>query len=62
MDPKDAAANTFVTEVREMLKKHGQTSLSVGKHLAGGKPNLTHALSPACLLARLAPGGKKRSS
>jgi hypothetical protein len=62
MDPKDAAANTFVTEVREMLKQYGHAPLAVGKHLPGGKPNLTHKLSPACLLVRLAPGGRKRSS
>ncbi|MBL9079363.1 MAG: hypothetical protein JNL08_17815 [Planctomycetes bacterium] len=60
LDPKDAAANKFLDRVRALLKPYGQLPLDVGPHLAARKPNLTHPLSPACLLARLAPAGKRR--
>lgn len=62
IDPKDGAANQFLNSVRAMLKPYGQLPLVVGPDLASGKPNLKHTLSPACLLMRLAPAGKKRSS
>jgi len=61
IDPKDAAANTFLNEVRAMLKPYGHLPLVVGPHLPDGTPNLKHTLSPACLLLRLAPTGKRRS-
>ena len=60
IEPKDTAAQQFLERARVLLKPFGHLPLEVGKHLGGGKPNLTHALSPACLLVRLAPGGKKR--
>ncbi|HEX6811017.1 MAG TPA: hypothetical protein VF384_05270 [Planctomycetota bacterium] len=62
LDPKDAAAEKFIAEVRALLKPYGRVPLEVGPDLPGGKPNLKHTLSPACLLARLGPAGKRRSS
>ncbi len=62
LDPKDAAANHFLNSLRALVKPYGQLPLSVGPHLASNKPNLKHTLSPACVLIRLAPAGRKRSS
>jgi hypothetical protein len=62
LDPKDATAAKFIDELRAMLKPYGRVPLEVGPDLAGGKPNLAHTLSPACVLARLGPAGKRRSS
>jgi hypothetical protein len=56
-----AAANKFVDEARALLKPYGLLPLDVGPNLSGGKVNLAHELSPACLLMRLAPAGKRRS-
>lgn len=61
LDPKDAAANHFLNSLRALVKPYGQLPLSVGPHLASNKPNLKHTLSPACVLIRLAPAGRKRS-
>lgn len=61
LEPKDAAVGKFLDEVRAMLKPYGQLSLDVGPHGAGRTPNLKHTLSPACLLVRLAPAGKRRA-
>jgi hypothetical protein len=61
LEPKDAAAAKFLDEVRALLKPYGQLPLDVGPHLGNRKPNLKHTLSPACLLVRLAPAGKRRS-
>jgi hypothetical protein len=58
MDPKDSAAQEFITSVRELLRPFGHLPLAVGKHLAGGKPNLAHPRSPAGMLVRLLPGSK----
>ena len=60
LDPKNTAASKFVDEVRALLKPYGHLPLVVGRNQAGGKPNLTHPLSPACLLVRLAPAGRRR--
>jgi hypothetical protein len=60
LDAKDNQAMAFVTRVRELLQPYGHLPLEVGKNLPSGKPNLTLVLSPACLLARLLPGPKKR--
>ncbi len=57
-----AASNKFVDEVRALLKPYACLPLDVGAQLAGKKPNLTHPLSPACLLACLAPAGKRRTA
>ena len=54
------AANKFVDEARALLKPYGMLPLDVGPNLSGKKPNLKHTLSPASLLARLAPAGKRR--
>lgn len=62
LDPKDSNANKFVDQLRAKLKPYGSLPLDVGPNLGGGKPNLKHPLSPACVLVRLAPSGKKRSS
>ena len=61
LDPKDSAVNDFLNALRALLKPYGQLPLSVGPHLSSHKPNLQHTLSPACVLVRLAPAGKKRS-
>lgn len=61
LDPKDTAANQFLNEVRALLKPYGHLPLEVGPNLANHKPNLKHPLSPACLLVRLAPSGRRRS-
>ena len=61
LDPKDANAGKFLDRVRALLKPYGHLPLSVGPDLPGHKPNSKHTLSPACILVRLAPGGKKRS-
>lgn len=55
------AAAKFLDEVRTLVKPYGGLPLDVGPHLASKKPNLGHTLSPACLLVRLAPAGKRRS-
>lgn len=58
IDPKNAAANDFFANVRALLKPFGHMPLLVGPDQGGGKPNLKHTLSPACLLVRLAPEPK----
>lgn len=60
MDPKDAAAQEFVARVRELLQPYGHLPLEVGKHLPSGRPNTAHPLSPAALMVRLLPAGRKR--
>ncbi|MCA8954066.1 MAG: hypothetical protein KDE27_31450 [Planctomycetes bacterium] len=60
IDPKNNAANDFFANVRALLKPFGYLPLAVGKDLAGGKPNLAHELSPACLLLRLGPAVKAK--
>lgn len=60
LDAKNSDAMAFVVRVRELLKPYGHLPLDVGKNLPTGKPNLAAVLSPACLLARLLPGPKKR--
>lgn len=62
LDPKNSAVSKWVDEVRALLKPYGHLPLSVGPHGKDGKPSTRHELSPACLLARLAPApkGKKR--
>ena len=62
LDPKDADATKFLTRLRELLAPYGYLPLEVGKHLPSRKANTQHALSPACLLVRLAPAGRRRSS
>lgn len=61
LDPKDAGANSFLNSLRALMKPYGHLPLCVGPDLPSGKPNLKHVLSPACLLVRLAPAGKRRS-
>lgn len=53
-------AGKYLDELRAILKPYGQLPLDVGPHLSGRKVNLKHPLSPACLLVRLAPAGKRR--
>jgi len=60
LDPKDAGANKFLDRVRALLKPYGHLPLDIGPNLSTHKPNLAHVLSPACVLARLGPPGKKR--
>lgn len=60
IDAKDAAAGKFLDEVRALLKPYGFLPLDVGPHLSGRRVNQGHPLSPACLLVRLAPAGKRR--
>jgi hypothetical protein len=55
-----AVANKHLDELRALVKPYGRLMLDVGKNLPGRKVNLEHALSPACLLVRLAPAGKRR--
>ena len=54
------AASKFLDEVRALLKPYGYLPLDVGPHLPNRKVNLSHPLSPASLLVRLAPAGKRR--
>lgn len=61
LDPKDPVANKFLDQLRARVKPYGRLPLEVGPDLASGKPNMKHPLSPACVLVRLAPSGKKRS-
>jgi len=63
LDPKNSTVSKWVDEVRALVKPYGHLPLSVGPHGKDGKPSNKHELSPACLLARLAPPpkGKKRS-
>lgn len=60
LEVKDAHVGKFLDEVRALLKPYGCLPLDVGPNLAGRKVNLKHPLSPACLLVRLAPAGKRR--
>ena len=62
LDPKNSAVKKWVDEVRAVVKPYGHLPLSVGPHGKDGQPSKKHELSPACLLARLAPApkGKKR--
>ncbi len=55
-----AVAGKHLDELRALLKPYGRLPLDVGPNLPGKKANLKHALSPACLLVRLAPPGKRR--
>ena len=55
LDPKDSAVAKFVDELRACMKPYGHVPVSIGPHGKNGKPNLKHNLSPACILARLAP-------
>ena len=55
LDPKDSAVAKFVDELRACMKPYGHVPVSIGPHGKNGKPNLKHKLSPACILARLAP-------
>ncbi len=54
-DPQDSAVAKFVDELRACMKPYGHVPVSIGPHGKNGKPNLKHKLSPACILARLAP-------
>ncbi len=58
LDPKNAGVRKWVDEVRALLKPYGHLPLSVGPHGKSGKPSEKHLLSPACLMARLAPADK----
>ncbi len=63
LDPKDGPTGDFLNRVRVLLAPYRGMPLDVGKDLPRGKVNLTHPLSPTCLLLRLGPpakGGKKR--
>ncbi|MEC7583972.1 MAG: hypothetical protein VYE77_06615 [Planctomycetota bacterium] len=60
MEPKDKAAQDFITAVRGMLAPYGHLPLEIGPHQPGGKPNTERLLSPACLMVRLLPVGRKR--
>jgi len=60
IDSKDGPANDFLNSLRATLKPYGHLPIDVGPHLSSRKPNLKHTLSPACLLLRLAPAGKRR--
>lgn len=60
LDPKNAAAKKWVDELRALVKPYGHLPLSVGPHGKAGKPSTKHELSPACLLARLAPPAKTK--
>ena len=60
LDPKDAEANEFLNTLRATMKPYGHLPIDVGPHLGGRKPNCKHTLSPACVLARIAPAGKRR--
>ena len=55
LDAKIPAVAKFVDELRACLKPYGHVPVSVGPDGSNGKPNLKHTLSPACILARLAP-------
>ncbi len=59
IDP--GVAGKYLDELRALVKPYGYLPLDVGPNLGSKKVNLTHSLSPACLLVRLAPPGKKRS-
>lgn len=60
IDPKDTAAGEFFAAVRALVKPYGHLPLQVGPDLPNGQVNLQHPLSPACLLVRLAPTGRRR--
>ncbi len=55
LDPKSPAVAKFIDELRACLKPYGHVPVSIGSEGSNGKPNLKHTLSPACILARLAP-------
>lgn len=61
IDGKEGPVGKFLDELRAMMAPYGQLPLDVGPYVGGRKANLTHVLSPACLLVRLAPAGKRRS-
>lgn len=54
-DPKAAAVETFVTELRELMAPYGYLPLHVGPD----GENRDLILSPACILQRLAKPGRK---
>jgi hypothetical protein len=58
----EPAAAKHLDELRALVKPYGYLPLDVGPHLGPKKVNLKHTLSPACLLVRLAPQGKRRHS
>jgi hypothetical protein len=55
LDPKSPAVAKFIDELRACLKPYGHVPVLIGSEGSNGKPNLKHKLSPACILARLAP-------
>lgn len=58
-DPKSVALNEALDKLRQLLAPFGHLPLQVGPDLPGGKPRLEPPLSPACLLARLAPSSRR---
>ena len=60
LDPKKSATKKWVDELRALVKPYGHIPISVGPHGKAGKPSAKHALSPACLLARLGPPAKTK--
>lgn len=65
LEPKSKPVETFVAELREVMAPYGGLPLDVTgggdvqPRRAAKKPALTPVLSPACLLVRLAPPGKR---
>ncbi len=57
LDCKLPYVEAFVVKARELLKPFGGLPLDVGKQIKG--VHETPILAPACLLLRLAPGGKR---
>ncbi len=58
LDPKSKAAETFVSEYREVLASFGHLPLLVGPDGVDGKPNLEAELCPTCQLSRLSAKAK----
>ena len=59
LDPKASYVNGFFAALKTELAPFGHVPLQVGPDRGDGKPITKPILSPACLLARLAPRGKR---
>lgn len=59
LDPQGKAVQEFIEKLRVLLAPFGHIPLEVGGAGPDGKPVLDPVLSPACLLVRLGPDGKK---
>lgn len=60
LDPKASAVQEFFSGMRELITPYGHIPLTVGPDSGDGRPTMEPVLSPASVVVRLSPGGKKK--